>query len=109
MGLTYAAPVWRSSGPATAPLRMEGGEQRYFGADRTMPLAALRKNSACGLNAGCRMLKVRKNTPMLPSSIEQAVRALRSTVRPSIAASPGLCAIREYVVSGDESSIKMMV
>ncbi len=95
MGLTYAAPVWRSSGPATAPLRMEGGELRYFGADRTMPLAALRKNSACGLNAGCRTLMQRKNTPTLPSNVEHADNAIRSTITPSIAASPEHSAIGE--------------
>jgi len=54
--VTYAAPIQRSSRPATALQRTAGVTLRYFGTDRTIPLAALRKNSAWGLNAGWRTL-----------------------------------------------------
>src|SRR5262249_53854335 len=62
----------------------KNGSAGYLGADKTMPLAELRKNRASGLNGGRRTLIHRKNTPKLPNSVENVISAARSNSPSSI-------------------------
>jgi len=74
MRLRYAA----RGGQSSRPKEPTGASPGYFGVDKTIPLAELRKNKASGLNGGRNTLIHRKNTPRLPNNVEHVASAVRS-------------------------------